>query len=210
MRSVGKKGAILGFQQRNFQSMLTSEAQKLLNLKRKDTSIKFNEEYKGDTDKHSFLCMKCNNVWITTPNTLKRKGNTGCPKCHKRNLQIKREKKSFSKERGATKLLNRQTLSMNEVNASPENLNRLERTKRDIQRISIIAKNLKSTIILLKKEHKKSLHELQFFNNKKKSFGLILSILLFPIWLWYQFSFSKKNRPFRLNEKKLMKNCNLA
>jgi len=190
--------------------MKTSEAQKRLNSKRKDKSIEFYEEYKGDKQRHKFLCNKCGNVWTTIPNTLKRKDNIGCPICYKRKLNIKKTKKQFSKERGATKLFKNKTLLMNEVNEPLDKVRLLEATKISIKDKQNLIQKEKQNIYLLKEKHDNRLYELRNYDAAKICFGPLLALVLFPIWLFYQFYFFGKKRPYKKKVEEVSKELALS
>lgn len=174
--------------------MTTREAQKLLNTKRKDSSILFNEEYKSDKDRHSFKCKKCSYIWENTPNVLKRKDNIGCPNCHEISLQIKSEKKAFSQVRGATKLLNSITLDAFEVTLPNDEINEM---KKQIDRNKNLKEIQHQKVLGLQKDYDTKLVELESQLAMKTQFGFIFGLLLFPIWLLYQFEFDKKIEPYK-------------
>lgn len=190
--------------------MTTREAQKLLNTKRKDSSILFNEEYKSDKDRHSFKCKKCSYVWKNTPNVLKRKDNIGCPNCHEISLQIKSERKVFSQVRGATKLLNSITLESYEIEVSIEKTNQLKEIKNNITKNEQPLESINNKIVELQKNHEIKLLELKQVMATRTEFGFIFGLLLFPIWIWYQFKFDAQISPCKDSENKAKKDFDSA
>ncbi|MFA5454124.1 MAG: hypothetical protein WC272_02280 [Sulfurimonas sp.] len=177
--------------------MTTKDAQKLLNTKRKDSSILFHEDYKSDKERHSFKCKKCFYIWESSPNLLKRKENVGCPNCYEIVLQSKKEKKEFTKIRGATKLLNSHTLSLSEISASAEKINEINNLKRQLEQNKKFIEMQNQKILNLQENYNEKSFELNKQLALKTHFGFFFGLILFPIWLWYQYSFDEKVKPYQ-------------
>jgi hypothetical protein len=176
--------------------MTTTEAQKLLNAKRNDSSIRFSEDYKGDKERHFFHCSRCNYRWESTPNILKRKDNIGCPNCHAVSLQTKKEKKEFSKVRGATKLLNSTTLESFEVDSPADYVTKINDLEKQIKQAKALIESESRKLPSLQSQHQAKLVELKSIGSTRTEFGFVFGLLLFPIWIWYQMHFDAKIQPY--------------
>lgn len=188
--------------------LATHEAQKLLNAKRQNSTIEFKDEYNGDKVSHLFLCKKCDYEWLTTPNILKRTDNVGCPNCHKANMILKKQHRDFSKVRGATKLLKNLTLSKHEVSQPIDKKEQLSKLHKDIDDVRTHMKSIENSLPILKNSHTQHLNNLNTMLATKARFGFLFGLLLFPIWLWYQFKFDEKANPYIDKEKTALSELN--
>ena len=173
------------------------EAQKLLDLKRQDETILFHGNYKGDKEKHTFKCMQCNQMFGSTPNSLKRKNNTGCPYCHDKELKVQKNIKPLKVSEPIHRLVSTPNLSAHELEHEleyPGGLTEIEGAILDLEaQIST-----KSTIIVnLRSEHESCVTTLVTLTKKRNRLGLGLSLMLLPVWLIFYAIYYVNSGPYR-------------
>lgn len=174
------------------------EAQKLLDSKRNDGSILFYEEYKGDKAKHAFICSKCDEVWTATPNKLKRKGNTGCPSCHNKNLANKKNTEKAVKSESSDRLKDNRTLLINEIGGLTEDSKDIIELKLTILDAVNIIKHKELEQLKLNNEYKGHSNSLKRIISNKLNFGLFFALLLIPVWIIYQVIYTNKVKSFEI------------
>ena len=186
------------------------EAQKLLDLKRNDGSILINEEYKGDKAKHTFKCSNCEEIWTSTPNSLKRTNNRGCPNCYKVNTNNKNSKKNVNRSKESDKLKNNLTLLTTEVSgavAVPSGKAEMKFNHLDV--VELIERE-KANQLKLNSVYKNHSDLLISTNSRKLNFGLFFGLLLFPIWISYHFYYKAKIKPLEIMTENSLKKLRLV
>jgi DNA-directed RNA polymerase subunit RPC12/RpoP len=180
------------------------EAQKLLDLKRQDKSIIFHGDYKGDKEKHTFKCIQCNQMFGSTPNSLKRKNNTGCPYCHVKKLKAQENIKIPKVAEPINRLVSVPNLSTHELNhefKSLDDLAEIESAILDLE-VQISAKSKK--IANLRSEHESCVIELVILTDKRDRLGFGLSLLLLPVWLIFHAIYHINSAPYRARMSSLL------
>lgn len=179
----------------------TKEVQSIINSRYEDSHIEFINDYLGDKIKHDFKCKKCNHIWETTPNTLKRKASIGCPNCHK----IKKQKITTTKKKeikidpSITKLLNNQTIPYNTISDQNLNQSHIQNLQQSIDNYKNTIKNLLEEKSNLDAQKQLIINDLNAIEQTRVNFNPIFIILLLPIWIIYTMSFSKNLNLVEIN-----------
>lgn len=180
------------------------EAQKLLDLKRQDESILFHGDYKGDKEKHTFKCTQCNQMFGSTPNSLKRKNNTGCPYCYDKKVKSQKNIKPLKVSEPIHRLLNTPNLSAHEIDHELEYPDGLTEIEGAILGLEAQISTKSTKIANLRSEHESCVTTLVTLTKKRDWLGLSLSLMLLPIWLIFYAIYHVNSGPYRARMSSLL------